>query len=154
MAYAGDIMEKGARTGSQSHAGGPMGGPKEDGVGAKNTRATCDWWWLTGSHTWAWSGFWFYTQFSSHASSQTTYGTSTGTCGTPLTVDQIFVQMELWNGPTILLDRYNKTLYNINYVYAENSVTWWGSSGTPNTGISFHKAIKNGIQWSNSATSH
>lgn len=107
--------------------------------------ATCNYWWVNGKHTWSWSGLAYIgIKVNLNASSWTTYGTSTGSCGLPLIVDRLKVEASTAGGTFIITAR--NTLYNVSSVSASN--TFYGlATSPPCGGRSYHEAYKSGITW-------
>ncbi|MBI4680142.1 MAG: hypothetical protein HY753_02730 [Nitrospirae bacterium] len=110
------------------------------------TTSNCTWWWLYGQNRWKWSGVpGFYVSYESYAKSWTEYGTSTGGCGIPLTVDRLYVSVREFplEWPYTF---YENTAYNTNFVDKGNS--GWCANCTNLCGVkSGHSATKNGITW-------
>lgn len=107
--------------------------------------SACTWWWVHGNHNWRWRGI-PYIGFtvSLSARSWATYGTSTGSCGTPLIVDRLHVEARThgMNADSFI----QRTAFNVDTVEVSDSRTQFGGS-TPCGASAFHEATKSGITW-------
>ena len=90
----------GSRGGQSEHSMGvgsdgsaPQGNGKiPESVQNQFTAQGCyDYWWVSGNHTWKSKTYYFYAETDLSASTWTRYGSSTGPCDIPLTVDKIEV---------------------------------------------------------------
>ncbi len=117
--------------------------------------SSCTWWWLSGQHSWSWSGIpYLYISWSGYGKSWTEYGTSTGPCsGVPLTVDILYVGVTLyyryeWENFLRIFTSFDNTAYNTSFADKSGS-GWCGGPGCPTIcgGSSYHEAHKNGVRW-------
>lgn len=108
--------------------------------------SSCNYWWVYGQHTWKWRGVpYVWISYSSYGKSWTEYGTSTGGCGIPLTVDRIYVRVTEYPLNSYY-STYDNTAYNTNFVDRGNSgfcVVCPNLCGVK----SFHEATKSGVTW-------
>jgi len=145
------VKGAGSGSGGSSASEGTLGSaPTTKDLGALSGQTlmvatTCNYWWLSGNHSWSWNGIPYVAiNVSLNASSWTTYGTSTATCNTPLVVDRLKVDAYTVGGDFPL--HAINTLYNVSSVSASAS----GSSlmaAPPCGGTSNHEAYKSGITW-------
>ncbi len=113
---------------------------------AQALSSNCTWWWVHGKHTYKWKNYWFYGYNKLDASTWTTYGTSTASCGTALIVDVIKVKGNtVGAGFNAIV---NKTAYNTSSVSDSDRVDWVGSGGNACGARVDHTATKSGITWS------
>lgn len=126
--------------------------PSSQDLGGLSTQsllaaATCNYWWVNGNHTWRWEGIPFIGGIRTYldASSWTTYGTSTASCGLPLIVDRLKVEARTV-GDTFPVTA-QSTQYNVSTVSASNSGLSLGVFSPPCGGYSYHEAYKSGITW-------
>ena len=157
LAISADAKEKQGKeegTGSSNKSSGVNTGVAPEQPGQFGVESSsCTWWWLTGQHSWSWSGIpYLYISWNSYGKTWTEYGTSTGPCsGVPLIVDRIYVRVVEYPRGSAYAD-YDNTAYNTNFVDRGNS--GW-CAGCPNLcGVwSYHEATKSGITWSAQARS-
>lgn len=151
-----DAKEKegrGEETGSATKSSGVDAGvspERPDQLGIESS--SCTWWWLYGQHRWSWSGIpGLYVSYSSWGASWTEYGTSTGGCGIPLTVDKLYVRVVEYPREFPYTE-YDSTAYNTTFVERTNN--GWCIGCTNICGArSYHTATKSGVTWSVSARS-
>ncbi|MBI2779813.1 MAG: hypothetical protein HYX62_08550 [Gammaproteobacteria bacterium] len=104
-----------------------------------------DYWWVTGSYEWRWKYYLLYSWNSLRGTTSTKYGTSTGPCDIPLTVDWIQVKGNNRGGEFNAV--INNTAYNTSYVEAYDKVTGSGGSAKVCGTRTEHIANKSGVQW-------
>ena len=109
--------------------------------------SACTWWWVHGTHNWRWRGIpGIIISVSLSGRSWTTYGTSTGTCGTPLVVDRLHVEARTHRTGDILAFVLKRTAFNVDTVDVSDQRTEYNVGG-PCGGSAFHEAMKSGITW-------
>lgn len=110
-------------------------------------------WWLSGSHNWKWKSYWAYLKIELNGSSWTRYGTSSGPCEIPLTVNRIDVigdtkaSINTATGKA----RINNSGFETNRIDASGSDKIYGINLTkgPCGAVVLHRAYHLGISWSN-----
>lgn len=128
--------------------------PPEQARSLESLNSTdCTYWWIYGRSSWNWSGIpYVYISYNSNGKSWTEYGTSTGGCGIPLTVDRLYVRVQEYPANSWPYTSYDKTVNNTNYVERGNS--GWCTGCTNICGAyGWHNATKNGVYWSTTTSS-
>ena len=91
-----------------------------------------DSWWISGDHKWSWKAYYFYMKAKLSGGSWTRYGTTSGPCDIPLTVDKLEIRGETYQkeGTVAPRVRINKTAYNTNSVNDSDDETIYGTGLT------------------------
>ena len=105
----------------------------------------CSWWWVHGSHRWSYNNYILYTYAKFTAESHTTYGTSTGTCGTPLVVDTLSFNAKVGRDSWSHFS-WSKTGHNTSKI-EETRKAHGFNIGNPCGMRVTHEASKNGVTW-------
>jgi hypothetical protein len=112
---------------------------------------SCSWYWIHGWHKWKYNYYLFYTHASFKASTKTTWGTSTASCGTALIADRLYFDARVgpsdwnWTG-------WDKTAYNTDYLYDKNTVDAF-NIGNPCGMVVYHEAQVGSVVWSTTTKS-
>lgn len=105
-----------------------------------------DYWWVTGAHTWNYRNFYYTSWNDLSAQTQTSYGSSTGSCNIPVVSDWLRTQGN--NRGAQLNAVVDKTAYNVSTSTAYDKVNSSGQSAASVCGAQVtHTAYKSGVQW-------
>lgn len=111
--YAQEMTHEQKESGSAESSSSVDSNVPTPNTGPLAPLASCTWWWIYGQNSWSWHGLPpLYATNNSSGTSTTTYGTSTGSCGTPLIVDRIYVRVIEYPLNDLCCTRYDKTAYN------------------------------------------
>ena len=137
--------------GNSSSAAGVIGddGGSVEGILSMQV-ASCNYWWLSGNHSWSWQGLkGFYMENKISASSSTYYGGSSNPdeCGRPpLIVDELILKASS-HGTSIPVF-INETRYNVSSISKTERSYGVGGLADPQCGAdSYHEAYKSGVRW-------
>ncbi len=112
----------------------------------------CNSWWLHGEHHWHWYGVaGIFIRYFADVSSSTTYGTSAGSCGTPLVVDRLSSAITLYQDPycatCAIFSAFGEVAFNTSSVSKSDNGWRAGDAATQLCGAqSQHEALKKGIR--------
>tara|TARA_R110002072_G_scaffold298269_2_gene471961 strand:+ start:8767 stop:9363 length:597 start_codon:yes stop_codon:yes gene_type:complete len=114
-------------------------------------------WWVSGNHNWSWKGYYLYLKVKLSATTWTRYGSSTGPCEIPLTVDKLETTGRTLRDSSFAVGQVNinNTVYNTNIASpsGDDKVYGFGLTKGPCGARIEHRATKNGISWSTSTQS-
>ena len=107
----------------------------------------CNWWWVNGWDSWKYNYYLLYLHTRFNSNTSTTYGTSAGSCGIPLTVDRLYLHATEYPLGSVY-GTFEKTGYTTNYIEKEDVRDLFGSVPLPCGIKGFHEATHHGVTWS------